>query len=79
MWVKVTGDLCILQAGDVCQFEGCEETATAVACGRELPRDMVGHPTPQVYCQKHSELVSDEHSPEYTEHCPNCGCHFGVN
>lgn len=65
-----------------CQFEKCTATATHIACGRKYDwdeSDVHYHPTPNVYCEKHARVVADEHSPEYIDNCPNCGCMFGVN
>lgn len=62
--LKVTG---------LCEFEGCREAATEIAKGRD------SHPGIHCYCEKHAETVADERSPEYIEHCLNCGCMFGVN
>lgn len=68
----------ILEAGDVCQYENCEEPATAIACGRELPIGLVGHPEPNVYCSKHAREVVEEDAPVIYECCPNCACKFSV-
>jgi hypothetical protein len=31
------------------------------------------------YCDTHAEVAAEQECPEYTVHCPNCGCRFGVN
>lgn len=63
-----------------CQYEGCEQPAKHLACGRTPWDEFVSyHPRPACYCKTHADVVSDEHNPEYCEICPNCVCHFGVN
>lgn len=70
-----------------CNYEGCEEEATNLACGREEYSTYQsgkstyekGHPIPAMYCKKHAKLVEDENCPEYVVECPNCKCSFGVN
>jgi hypothetical protein len=72
----------IVMPGDKCAFEDCDKPATEIACGRSYEWDddnTKGHAGVAVYCLDHARIVSDEHSPEYIENCPNCGCHFGVN
>ena len=62
-----------------CQWEGCYETATHIACGRWTCTGNGGHQIPGCYCKAHAQAVADEAYPEYTEECPNCGCKFGVH
>ena len=62
--------------GQICQFGDCSEPATAIAMGRTYYEN--GHGLGW-YCSAHADKVSDEGHPEYQEHCPNCGCRFGVN
>lgn len=54
-----------------CQFKNCEKEANCLACGR--------YHSPACYCEEHASIIIDEQAPEYIEHCPNCGCRFGVN
>jgi len=61
-----------------CQFPGCSEAATVIACGKDCG-DGKGHPKVQVYCAFHSAVVVDELHPQYVGICPNCECIFGVN
>jgi len=67
-----------VQPGQQCQYAGCEQPATCLAQGRDCG-DGRGHPQVGVYCSTHAPMVADEGDPEYGEHCPNCGCQFGVN
>lgn len=66
-----------------CQYKGCEQNATDIARGREIYKvfgnDPSGHPGVGIYCEWHTDTVSEEGSPEYRVSCPNCGCCFGVN
>lgn len=64
-----------------CAWEDCNADATTLACGRKpfTDRQGAGHPGVASYCTTHGQMVADEGSPEYVEHCPNCGCSFGVN
>ncbi len=63
-----------------CAFDGCENLAEFLACGKELhSEDHPSHPAPAHYCRTHMETVVDEGNPEYTAECPNCKCEFGVN
>ncbi|MBV9463275.1 MAG: hypothetical protein JO317_03505 [Verrucomicrobiae bacterium] len=57
-----------------CSYPGCRRKATDIAVGRGE-----GQKEPRCYCRTHAEVVEDTGSPEYVEHCPNCGCRFGVN
>lgn len=50
----------------------CPALATGLAYSREKEEVV---PT----CDICARAVADEQSPEYIEHCPNCGCTFGVN
>lgn len=68
----------IVEIEGPCRYDGCNEPATQIAVGR-ANRGHPGHPVMAVYCDTHAEVVADEGSPEYREHCPNCGCQFGVN
>jgi hypothetical protein len=72
-------DAAELVAGRTCQFAGCGEPATVIACGRETHHGDGGHPGAGVYCGTHARVVADERDPEYIDHCPNCGAMFGVN
>ena len=61
-----------------CQYEGCDQPATHIACGRvSYVEGFPQHPEPACYCKAHADVVSDERYPEYTAACPNCGCLFG--
>ena len=56
----------------ICQYEGCEKLATAIAKGRI-------HPIINCYCDSHAVTVAEEDDAnEYQVDCPNCGCMFGV-
>lgn len=63
----------------ICAWEGCDDPATHIACGRKLYRDDGGHPDPACYCETHANMVADEGYPEYETTCPNCQCVYGVN
>lgn len=69
----------IVKISGKCAFECCEQPATVVAYGRKRWDGETGHPQPACYCRPHANIVTGENSPEYTDHCPNCGCEFGVN
>jgi hypothetical protein len=56
-----------------CQHEGCELDAVMIA-GSNDQQSALG-----VYCKTHGDLIAKINYPEYTDICPNCGCHFGVN
>ena len=55
-----------------CAYEGCNEKATVVACGRKLSNDSCykghGHPEPACYCSYHGDIVTDEYAPKYVEY-----------
>jgi hypothetical protein len=60
--------------GVTCAEPGCNQKATTIATGRgsvAMPLDF--------YCDTHAEVAAEQECPEYTVHCPNCGCRFGVN
>jgi hypothetical protein len=61
----------------ICEYEGCDRDATAIASGRER-YDGKGHWAPGKFCDTHARLVEDEGRPECSAECPNCGCRFGV-
>ena len=65
--------------GGRCRFEDCKEKATHIASGSATSLNPEHHPVPNIYCEKHAYIIADEHTPEYTTDCPNCGCKFGVN
>lgn len=69
----------ITEISGLCRWEGCEQTATHIACGRKRYDDDGGHPEPACYCKTHADVVADEGNPEYCDTCPNCDCMFGVN
>lgn len=63
-----------------CQYEGCDQPATHIACGRKsYDPESPHHENAGVYCEPHANDVSGERWPEYTADCPNCGCVSGVN
>jgi hypothetical protein len=66
-----------------CQFKNCEKEASCLACGKYHPlldfQASLVQPLPSDHCEEHASIIVDEHSPEYIEYCPNCGCRFGVN
>lgn len=63
-----------LEASQICEHENCSELATEVVFDRDA-RFI------RVMCEIHAEdiIVGSRYSPEYTVHCPNCDCYFGVN
>ncbi len=69
----------ITEIAATCAFEGCQEKATHIACGRTGCGLGPYHPDPACYCKPHANLVMDEGDPEYHDVCPNCGCCFGIN
>lgn len=70
-----------------CEWEGCTEDATAAAylrSGMRLLREeeaLAKRGGLVALCASHHELAARaiDGNAEYTEHCPNCGCVFGVN
>lgn len=62
-----------------CEWDGCHETATHIACGRWTYIGNGGHQIPGCYCEAHAQAVAEECNPECTAECPNCGCRFGIN
>lgn len=62
-----------------CQFEGCSQTATAIASGRRDYQDRPAEGCHDIgcYCEMHAKVVAMEDDPEYEDVCPNCGCRFG--
>lgn len=72
-------NLKIKPAKKKCAYKNCTRIGEFLACGRESASVPSPHLTPDYYCEVHAEVVSDEGFPEYTTHCPNCGCRFGVN
>ncbi len=58
----------------LCTFPNCNNLATTLAAGRDI-----NHPAyVKKYCKKHADIVADDGSSEYTVHCSNCKCLFGV-
>ncbi len=68
--------LVVPAAGACCSYLDCLAPADDVACGHP---DLPGGHGCGVYCRTHTDVVSDEGNPEYTQVCPNCGCWTPVN
>ena len=56
----------------VCVFDDCSQQATTVVYDKEKEQLVL-------CCADHYGDIADKHTPEYIEHCPNCGCVFGSN
>lgn len=70
----------ITEIKGTCQWEGCDQPATHIACGRNCgwPEFRVQHPEPGCFCKAHAWEVAEEGSPEYRVFCPNCDCLLGT-
>jgi len=61
-----------LSDADVCESGDCPSMATSMVYSRKLDKVVL-------CCEPHADIVVDEHNPEYTDICENCGCMYGVN
>lgn len=69
----------IIRIEGKCSYDGCEFTATTIACG-DSDHDMsTKHPGVALYCDIHAHEVANSSRSEFIADCPNCGCMFGVN
>jgi len=55
-----------------CEYKECTLKAVSIVYSRDLSAVVA-------CCEKHSDIVQNEGSPEYWDTCENCGCKCGVN